>query len=534
MSKGLVNETTLNNLGNAINVLNGTSGTYHPSEMAAEILDVIPDVTVEGNPIHITDAAAYPAEECVVTLTPKQAGTGDPAPNNVRPITGYTGVEFNNASASDDIYTTENTDIAQGGGSIEILSNSSLRLYGTAPYTASKQLLSNYNLTNGKTYIVTAHAEIASGVAFIAIRNVTNNKVIDSCEQTTQSRDLALKFTYNSSVTSFLSFFANYELSQGDVTYTNIKFYDASNTYSVTFPALGKNLFDNTKGLNPTFIEDLKNALNAYKQYGYYAQGYISNGTQISSNANYLMSFTKCSPNVTYTISGSEFASVLFLDDVGNIISRSGTWIQVPFTHTTSSNEKYIAASFARTNINNVQLELGSTATSYEPFNNTVYGCEVDWVNGVLRVTDVNVDLGSFTWTYDSTGEYFKTQIDNTQRTGYLCSCYLFTLWTSPASQLINAQDKNGYYQSSNNNIFIKDNSYNGNTTDFKNAMDGVQFVYELATPIEIPLTPEVITLLKGENNIWTDSGTSEIMYKVDLNSYIQKLIDEASARANT
>jgi hypothetical protein len=35
--------------------------------------------------------------------------------------------------------------------------------------------------------------------------------------------------------------------------------------------------------------------------------------------------------------------------------------------------------------------------------------------------------------------------------------------------------------------------------------------------------------LLKGENNIWTDAGTSEIEYKVDLNSYIQKLIDAAT-----
>jgi hypothetical protein len=61
-----------------------------------------------------------------------------------------------------------------------------------------------------------------------------------------------------------------------------------------------------------------------------------------------------------------------------------------------------------------------------------------------------------------------------------------------------------------------------------------IEVCYELATPIEIPLTPEVITLLKGENNIWTDAGTSEIKYKVDLQSYIQKLINEASAKVST
>jgi hypothetical protein len=49
--------------------------------------------TVSGSLIHITDALASPMQKCEVTLEPIQAGSGDPSPTNVRPITGWTGCE---------------------------------------------------------------------------------------------------------------------------------------------------------------------------------------------------------------------------------------------------------------------------------------------------------------------------------------------------------------------------------------------------------------------------------------------------------
>ena len=49
--------------------------------------------TVSGALIHITDALASPMQKCEVSLEPIQAGSGDPSPTNVRPITGWTGCE---------------------------------------------------------------------------------------------------------------------------------------------------------------------------------------------------------------------------------------------------------------------------------------------------------------------------------------------------------------------------------------------------------------------------------------------------------
>ena len=52
-----------------------------------------PTESESGNPIYIDDGAdSIPVKELIVNLEPKQSGSGDPSPSNVRPITGYDGV----------------------------------------------------------------------------------------------------------------------------------------------------------------------------------------------------------------------------------------------------------------------------------------------------------------------------------------------------------------------------------------------------------------------------------------------------------
>ena len=72
MAKGLVNESSLNSIAEAINVLNGTNGEYHPSEMGAAIIDAIPTEEVTDDIVSVTDAAAYPAEGLEFGIEPVQ------------------------------------------------------------------------------------------------------------------------------------------------------------------------------------------------------------------------------------------------------------------------------------------------------------------------------------------------------------------------------------------------------------------------------------------------------------------------------
>lgn len=60
-----------------------------------KIIDTLcPEFSVSGNPVTCTPIEGYPLG-AVVTLEPKQAGSGDPSPENVRPISGYDEVAVN-------------------------------------------------------------------------------------------------------------------------------------------------------------------------------------------------------------------------------------------------------------------------------------------------------------------------------------------------------------------------------------------------------------------------------------------------------
>ena len=57
-----------------------------------KIVDTLcPSFIVSGNPVTCNPVEGYPLS-AVVTLEPKQAGSGDPSPENVRPISGYNSV----------------------------------------------------------------------------------------------------------------------------------------------------------------------------------------------------------------------------------------------------------------------------------------------------------------------------------------------------------------------------------------------------------------------------------------------------------
>ena len=62
--------------------------------------------TVTGTLLHILDALAKPAVSFEVGIEPQQSGSGDPSPDNVRPITGWTGVDVYRSGADTSNPTT--------------------------------------------------------------------------------------------------------------------------------------------------------------------------------------------------------------------------------------------------------------------------------------------------------------------------------------------------------------------------------------------------------------------------------------------
>ena len=60
--------------------------------------------------------------------------------------------------------------------------------------------------------------------------------------------------------------------------------------------------------------------------------------------------------------------------------------------------------------------------------------------------------------------------------------------------------------------------------------MNGVQLVYELAEPITIQLTPNQVNSLYGVNNLWADSGDTEVEYRADTKLFVERLTAPDSA----
>jgi len=168
-------------------------------------------------------------------------------------------------------------------------------------------------------------------------------------------------------------------------------------------------------------------------------------------------------------------------------------------------------------NVKEIQIELGSTATTYEPYQGTtyavdwstqagtVYGGTLDVVTGLLTVTHESVNIDDLLFSYDSTNKYFKTEIED-RKVGNFAFFGSSALAISPTSIFGQMPNWSFVGGSSNKNVYIKCFDYT-DPTAFKNALSGQTIVYELATPLTYQLTPKQIAALIGQNYIWSSNN---------------------------
>ena len=209
----------------------------------------------------------------------------------------------------------------------------------------------------------------------------------------------------------------------------------------------------------------------------------------------------------------------------------------------TLSRDVYVCFSFSSGDVSGTttvdfQLELGSTATSYEPYQGqtyhttlpqTVYGGTLDVVSGVLTVDRAMVDLGSLTWTYHANYQRFTTSDiyqdvakppNNNTQTGAISSVYV----ESTSNRTANPNYDKTFGISDGGSVQIRDEAYT-DATALQTSLIGQTMVYFLATPTTIQLTPTQIDSLLGRNNVWADSGDVTVEYIADTKLYIQKVI---------
>ena len=297
----------------------------------------------------------------------------------------------------------------------------------------------------------------------------------------------------------------------------------------------GKNLFDVT--LTSQTVNDVAFTVNSDKTIA-------ANGT---ANGNIFLQIGTIHvvAGQTYTLTGcpsgggsGAYSLYAALADGNKNDYGSG----ITFTTTLTEDVPVRIAVYNTKTINGTykpQIELGSTATAYAPYNGetftvsfgqTVYGGVYDANAGKVRITHELYDLGELNYALGGNddkcfaasglssivkhGPYWTGEVPNMK-------CDIFTADIGNRIYMQYADNIFGF--DNNGRLYIYGSSYVGKTpTEFKTAMSGHYLAYELATPIEIDVSELSVNTLVGTNNIISDCGGDvEVEYRESVEKYV-------------
>lgn len=271
--------------------------------------------------------------------------------------------------------------------------------------------------------------------------------------------------------------------------------------------------------------------------------GLIDNSGEVVANISYQHSeyYTPVQPATQYVFSGQvvnigTYNSIGFYTQDKTFISRfvpSNSGVGAVFT--TPTNCYYIRFNTGNSNnvdVDTIQLEQGSVATSYEPFGNTyditfpseagtVYGGTLE-VNedgsGVLTVEYFKRTLAEMSWRVYSNAFYTNNANDYTKaHTNLDGVCNVYT--TTADSDLDNGIGFNSHVLDGNNRIRIKDSRFTTTTELIAYLSEvGAECVTRFDA-LTYTLTVQQITTLLGTNNIWADTGDVDVTYRAMNNA---------------
>lgn len=212
----------------------------------------------------------------------------------------------------------------------------------------------------------------------------------------------------------------------------------------------------------------------------------------------------------------------------------------VVFNGTVDPFTAYTNGTAATIQVRNLQIEFGSTATDYEPYQGdtysvslpqTVYSGVVDVTGGTVTVTHkfvsmklsdatkreetANTNRYTLVNVFDSIGEV----IDKTDGSGK-------TICNMLSTYAYNTADTPHFYVVDRNALLFLPKDIDETMT--------AQVLATLATPVVISLTPKEITTLLNENYIWSNSGVISLTYRqkfdVRLTEAIAKILPTETA----
>ena len=525
-----------------INCNDDSSGGTSITEALNKKISITSD-TVTGNPCTFnSDVEDIPLKSIKLTCEFSQPGNGDPTPTNVQPITGVSSFYCAHAkknmamlrgySAENKTYTAVGTLSNSYGttisttspeSSLDITQSSSTTDYAKNHYRNGYVVFRTDNMVVGQYYDVsfkvtnitsnpleTALSELCltppSG-GITAPTEVIGNVLIWKNMLYRDTNGIQSWEVRICGISCTISEFMVTPASTNDGVYEP---YDGEKL-DVTFPALGKNLCN-------TSVDNI--IPFAYSGYDNYT---ISNGT-VYITGKTLFGFKvpvtpltkyRWSLNITSNITIEAFDYESEPDEIQNadhtcyytINATEGT-ITVP------EGSNWIVLAFYTTQtdvtISNIQIELGETTTSYEPYTNSVGIGTLDATAGILTVTHM---IYTTTW---GKGESASIKENNERRR--FTAPFVFKNATSLKTGTSNIApwlwdfDKDTVH-------FYNHQQYSYVFLPIDTSDDTeIQIMGWLAEPRVISVPPISIKTFKGTNTIWANTNSSiEIENYIDL-----------------
>ena len=271
---------------------------------------------------------------------------------------------------------------------------------------------------------------------------------------------------------------------------------------------------------------------------------YGNDGTKANTGAGIRSkNYINVLPNLTYAFISTLNLYVCEYDIDKNFIKR---YYVVPLAPNkqVSSNCYYVtfntASAYGTTYNHDISINYPSTDHSYHPFTGrsitiqlgqTVYGAKLYPLEGkavidrAMRVFD-----GTEVWSNYATKNGFSIGI-NDMLVGYRQNGISNYLVRNPSSGQcgfwLGVNNRTLYVLDVVNNIIAEQS-----TTEWRAylAEHPLQILYPLAEPIEIQLDSHTLNSLYGQNNLWADSGDTEVEYRADTKLFIERLTAPDSA----
>lgn len=303
----------------------------------------------------------------------------------------------------------------------------------------------------------------------------------------------------------------------------------------------------------------------------------LAENVTIISDGLFIKADAKLVKGVTYTLSVNAPADALYFSDGAGSSDYAAAYYVKSLTYTaefTGACTLFVRYGTGADLSYNMQLEIGETATDYESYRGTqeMVVSTPDGLPGVPAAVDGNytdvdgrlwvgdekdlgkgvhvhrigcLDMGTLSWVKFGANNVYYTEVADGRHYGTsviggaICECY---------SNIDNAVGNDKTFTFGSNFIGGKACSlvvHDDGLTDldaFLSAVSGKMLYYELATPVETPLTAEEIAAFralhtnKPTTTITNDEGAHmAVSYNADTKTYIDNKISElAAAIVNT